>query len=212
MCKAVQAKNPKSFHPVELSVSSTFFLETSTVLQCCLYGSRAKWSPWQELWFNLRSDLRGTCWHLELSPFEPYLLTHLISKNAWEGKATPNITYVGSTLHPITSYWNPLNPIQYQSNTQFDIIAFPHAAICSSQPKKLFCQVLCQSWKPDIHFEAPETKKGENARKDRFFSSCPRSVFRCGYHVFFSKILFVMLWILTHLSWLEFQSRWCSQV
>ena len=53
-----------------------------------------------------------------------------------------------------------------------------------------------------------DQKKGENARKDRFFSSCPRSVFRCGYHVFFSKILFVMLWILTHLSWLEFQTQY----
>ena len=44
--------------------------------------------------------------------------------------------------------------------------------------------------------------------KDRIFSSCPRSVFRCGYHVFFSKILFVMLWILIHLSWLEFQTQY----
>ena len=39
--------------------------------------------------------------------------------------------------------------------------------------KKLFCQVLCQSWKPDIHFEAPETKKGENARKRQIFFIVP---------------------------------------
>ena len=51
-------------------------------------------------------------------------------------------------------------------------------------------------------------KKEKTPGKDRIFSSCPRSVFRCGYHVFFSKILFVMLWILTHLSWLEFQTQY----
>ena len=51
-------------------------------------------------------------------------------------------------------------------------------------------------------------KKEKTPGKDRIFSSCPRSVFRCGYHVFFSKILFFMLWILTHLSWLEFQTQY----
>ena len=62
---------------------------SALLLQCCLYGSRATWNgPWQELWLNLRSDLRGTCWHLELSPFEPYLLTNLILKNAWEGNCS----------------------------------------------------------------------------------------------------------------------------
>ena len=51
-------------------------------------------------------------------------------------------------------------------------------------------------------------KKEKTMGKDRIFLSCPRYVFRCGYHVFFSKILFVMLWILTHLSWLEFQTQY----
>ena len=165
MWKAVQAKNPKSFHPVELSVSSTFFLEASTVLQCCLYGSRAKWSPWQELWFNLRSDLRRPCWHLELSPFEPYLLTHLISKNAWEGKATPNITYVGSTLHPITSYEIPLNPIQYQYNSNSTSSPFPMQRFVPVSQKNYFAKFCANLGSRISISKLLRPKKGENARK-----------------------------------------------
>ena len=141
MYKPIQAKNPKSFHPVELSVSST-------------------------------------------KSFHPV-----------------ELGVISNFLHSNHIYW----PIWSPKTLEKEIVLSP----CSDQfqsAKKLFCQVLCQSWKPDIHFEAPETKKEENANKRKG----TKSFYRADAPCFVVDIMFLFKDMTCHV--VDFESSFVVRV